>query len=243
MVDQHLKQLAPNGVLSAGVFLGNPLLISGKTPDGTPMGISPDLASEIAARLGVSLKLLPFTTQDALVDAVASGECAIGLVGADPERAKKVQFSPAYVEIPASYMVPAGSKIQTIDEVDRTGVRIASYNKSAYDLWLVRNIRNAEIVHADSYEASFQLFVDNRLDAVAALRKSLDGDVGKLPGARILDGQFMAVQQGIATANAHVEATVFLKDFVLDIKSTGYLSALINQYKAFDLKIPEDSST
>jgi polar amino acid transport system substrate-binding protein len=104
-----LKSLAPTGTLRAGVYTGNFLLITGKTPEGDPDGVSPDLCRAIAQKLGVPLQLIPFKSQDALVDAVGSNECDIGFVGADPDRAAKVTFTPAYVEIQATYIVPEAS--------------------------------------------------------------------------------------------------------------------------------------
>jgi polar amino acid transport system substrate-binding protein len=89
-----LKSLAPTGTLRAGVYTGNFLLITGKTPEGDPDGVSPDLCRAIAQKLGVPLQLIPFKSQDALVDAVGSNTCDSGFVGADPDRAAKVTFPP-----------------------------------------------------------------------------------------------------------------------------------------------------
>ena len=155
-------QLAPNGVLSAAVYLGNFLLVTGRSSSGEPTGISPDICRAIAKRLGVELSLMGFNTQDEVVEAVVSGRCGISLLGSDPARAQKLTFTPAYVELEASYLVPANSPITELSQVDQPGVRIASFYKSAYDLWLQRNLKHASLVHADSVQASNELFVSEK---------------------------------------------------------------------------------
>lgn len=238
MVSKYEAQLAPEGILYAGVFTGNPLLVTDKDANGTPEGISPDLAKLIAELLGVRLKITPFDKQDDLVEAISDGRCGIGLLGSDPVRATKVTFSPAYVEIPASFIVSSKSNINSIEEVDRTLVRVSSYKNSAYDLWLVRNTHNATIVHEASYQASFKSFIENDLDALAGLRKTLEADVAKIPGARVLDGQFMAVQQAIATANSNDMGIDFLREFTQDVKSSGVIRSLIESHNVSGLVIP-----
>ena len=125
MTHELAKELAPTGTLRAGINLSNFLLVTGKSPTGEPEGVAPDMARAIAERLGVKLKLVPFKTPGELADAAGSDVWDIGLIGAEPARAEKITFSTAYVEIEATYLVPAGSALQTVDEVDRPGVRIA----------------------------------------------------------------------------------------------------------------------
>lgn len=136
-------QLAPNGVLFAAVYLGNFLLVTGQSPLGEPTGIAPDICRAIAKRLGVELQLRGCKTQEEVVDLAASGKCGIALVGSDPARAQRVTFTPAYVELEATYLVLANSSITSIAQVDQPGIRIASFFKSAYDLWLQRNLKHA----------------------------------------------------------------------------------------------------
>jgi polar amino acid transport system substrate-binding protein len=232
-----LKELAPTGTLRAGINLGNFLLVTGKSPSGDPEGVAPDMARAIAERLGVKLKLVPFKTPGELADAAVSDVWDIGLIGAEPARAEKIAFSAAYVEIEATYLVPAGSALRTIAEVDRPGIRIAVSARSAYDLWLVRNIRQAQLVHADGIDASFNLFVNDKLEALAGLRPRLLTDVQKLPGARILDGQFTAVQQAVGTPKTKAVAAAFLRDFVEEAKASGFVAGLIARHHVAGLSV------
>jgi polar amino acid transport system substrate-binding protein len=230
MLEKVRAELAPTGVLRAGINMSNFLLVTGTAPNGDPAGVSPDMAREVAERLGVPLKLVPFKTPGELADAAVEDVWDIGNIGAEPERAKTIAFSPAYVEIEATYLVPAGSPIQSIDEVDRAGVRIAVSARSAYGLWLNANIKHAELVIAQGLDASYNLFVEQKLDALAGLRPRLVEDVKKLPGARILDGKFTAVQQAIGTKPDRKAAAAFLRDFVEEVKASGFVASLIEKH-------------
>lgn len=230
MLDQARAELAPTGVLRAGINMSNFLLVTGKTPEGDPDGVSPDIARAVAERLGVGLKLVPFNSPGELADAAVEDLWDIGNIGAEPERAKTIAFTPAYVEIEATYLVPAGSRIQSVDEVDREGVRIAVSQRSAYELWLSDNIKHATLVMAQGIASSFDTFVEQQLEALAGLRPRLVDDVEKLPGARILDGKFTAVQQAIGTKLERLAGAAFLRDFVEEVKASGFVAGLIEKH-------------
>jgi polar amino acid transport system substrate-binding protein len=237
MASQLVAELAPHGVLRAGINMSNFLLVTGRTPSGDPAGVAPDMAREIAARLGARLQYVPYARPNQLADAAGTGAWDIGLIGAEPARAEKIAFSPAYVEIEATYLVPAGSPITSIAEVDRPGVRIAVSARSAYDLWLERNIRHATLVRSDGLASAVEKFVNDKLDALAGLRPGLLGDVQKIPGARILDGQFTAVQQAIGTPRANTEGARFLREFVEEAKASGLVASFIALHKVKGLSV------
>jgi len=237
MSPEILQQLAPTGTLRAGINLGNFLLVTGSSASGDPEGVAPDMARAIAERLGVKLKLVPFKTPGELADAAGSDVWDIGLIGAEPARAERIAFSPAYVEIEATYLVPAGSKLRSIAEVDQPGIRIAVSARSAYDLWLVRNIKQAQLVHANGIDAAFDLFVKDKLEALACLRPKLLTDAQKLPGARVLDGKFTAVQQAVGTAKANLAAAAFLRGFVEEAKASGFVAGLIARHRVAGLSV------
>jgi polar amino acid transport system substrate-binding protein len=232
-----IAQLAPTGVLRAGINLSNFLLVSGKSPAGEPEGVAPDMAREIARRLGVPVAYVPFARPGELADAAGTGVWDIGLIAAEPARAETIAFSPAYAEIEATYLVPAGSPLSSVEEVDRLGVRIAIAARSAYDLWLSRHLQKAELVRAPSLDASSEQFVAERLDALAGLRPRLLQDVEKLPGARILDGRFTAVQQAVGTAKANQAGAAFLRDFVEEAKASGLVARLIERHHVRGLSV------
>ncbi len=230
MLEQARGELAPTGVLRAGINMSNFLLVTGKTPEGDPDGVSPDMARAVADRLGVPVELVPFKSPGELADAAVEDVWDIGNIGAEPERAKTIAFTAAYVEIEATYLVPAGSPIQNVDEVDRDGVRIAVSARSAYQLWLSDNIEHAELVLAQGIGASFDTFGEQKLEALAGLRPRLIDDVKKLSGARILDGGFTAVQQAIGTKPDREAGAAFVREFVEQAKVSGFVAGLIEKH-------------
>ena len=229
--------LAPTGVLRAGINCSNFLLVSGGLVDGVPVGVSPDLAGAIAAKLGVPVQLVPYTSPGLLADDAGKGIWDIGLIGAEPARAQTIDFTPAYCEIESTYLVPAGSPIQTIADVDKPGVRIAVTARAAYDLWLERNIRHAKLVRATGLDGAYELFVGDKLEALAGLRPRLLTDVQNLPGARILDGQFAAVQQAVGTTKGNAAGLAFLESFVAEAKASGVIASLIAKHRVVGLSV------
>jgi polar amino acid transport system substrate-binding protein len=230
MIEQARSELAPTGVLRTGINLSNFLLVTGKTPTGDPQGVSPDMARAVADRLGVPVEYVRFDTPGELADAAVEDVWDIGNIGAEPERAKTISFTAAYAEIEATYLVPANSPIQSVDQVDREGVRIGVYGRSAYGLWLSANIESAELVKTEGVDASFEVFVGHGLEALAGLRPRLLKDVEKLPGGRILGGQFTAVQQAIGTKPNRRVGAAFLHDFVEAAKASGLVASLIEKH-------------
>ncbi len=232
-----LSQLAPTGTLRAGINLGNFLLVTGRSASGEPEGVSPGMARAIADRLGVPVRYVPYPKPGELADAAGSGAWDIGLIGAEPARAERIAFTAAYAEIEATYLVPPGSAIASVAEVDRPGVRIAVTARAAYDLWLERNIRQATLVRTDSLDSAFQRFVDDGLEVLAGLRPRLLADAEALPGSRILPGQFTAVQQAVGTARGNTAGAAFLRDFVEEAKATGLVARLIEQHGVRGLSV------
>ena len=230
--------LAPTGVLRAAVNLSNFLLVTGKSPDGDPDGVSPDMAKALADRLGVGLRLLRYKSPAELADDAANRVWDIGNIGAEPARAEAIAFTAAYCEIESTYLVPAASPIRSIADVDRPGMRIASAARSAYGLWLDRNIRHAEVVNAEGLDGSFDVFVSQKLDALAGLRPRLITDVERLPGARVLDGRFTAVQQAMGTPRGRDEAGIaYLTAFVEAAKASGLVAGFIERHAVQGLSV------
>ena len=237
MSPEIIAQLAPTGVLRAGINMGNFLLVTGRSGNGDPAGVSPDMARAIADRLGVPVQYVPYPRPGELADAVGGNAWDIGLIGAEPQRAEKIAFTAAYAEIEATYLVPAGSPITSLAEVDRPGVRIAVTARAAYDLWLERNIHQATLVRTDSIDSAFRRFADEGLEVLAGLRPRLLTDAEALPGSRILDGQFTAVQQAIGTARSNAAGAAFLRDFVEEAKASGLVASLIARHKVRGLSV------
>ena len=224
-------ELAPTGTLRVGLNYGNFLLVLKDGPDGEPRGIAPDLGREMGRRLGVPVEFVRFQQAGALADGARAGLWDIGFLGSEPQRAAEIEFSPAYLEIPVTYLVPAGSPIRTLAGVDRAGVRIAVSEASAYDLFLSRTLEHARLVRAQGIEGSYRLFVAEKLDALAGLKPRLVADAERLPGSRVLEGQATGVQQSIGTPRGRGEAAgKYLREFVEETKASGLIARLIEAH-------------
>ena len=225
-----LAQLAPGGTLRVGLNMANGLLITGTAPDGEPDGVAPDMAHAIAERLGVPVALVQFASPGEIADSAAANVWDIGLIGAEPARAEVMDFTAAYVEIEATYLVPEASSFMTVQDVDSEGTRIAISGRSAYDLYLTRALKNAELVRSQGISGAVQLFTNDNLDALAGLRPALVAEAAKLPNTRILDGKFTAVQQAAGVQKGKSEAAQFLSKFVEEAKASGLVATLIERH-------------
>ncbi|MDB5597317.1 MAG: transporter substrate-binding protein [Hyphomicrobiales bacterium] len=237
MDQETRKLLAPSGVLRAGINMSNFLLVSERSKDGGPAGVSPDMAAAIANSLGLAIEYVPYPNPGVLADAAGKNEWDIALIGAEPQRAEVIAFTPAYSEIEATYLVPAGSPLRALDDVDVKGVRIAVAERTAYGLWLERNIRNAELVPASGLDGSLNAFRDGKLDALAGLRPRLITDVQSMPGARLLEGRFMAVQQAVGVPRTKAAAVDWLNDFVEAARTQGFVAQLIGKFGVSGLSV------
>lgn len=223
-------ELAPGGTLRVGINHSNFLLVNPGSPYGAPKGIAPDLALELGKRLGVPVEFVSFDAAGKTADAIRDAAVDAGFIASEAERASVIEFSSAYLELPATYLVPAGSPLHSLSDVDRPGVRIAVSGRSAYDLYLTRTLQSAQLVRAEGIPASFKLFVDQKLEALAGLKPGLLSDVQKLPGSRLLDGHFTAVQQSIGVPKKRAAAAHVLSEFVEDAKRSGLVAQLVEKH-------------
>ena len=230
MPDSLRRQLAPTGTLRVGLNMSNFLLINKARENGEPTGIAPDVGRDLARRAGVPVKYVEYALPGDLAAAASQDAWDVGLIGADPLRAAEIAFTPAYLEIEASYLVPAGSPLQSIEEVDRPGIRIAVADKAAYDMYLRRTLKHATLVRAVGIEGSYQLFLAEKLEVLAGLKPRLVEDQEKQPGSRILPGRFTAVQQAIGVPIARTEAAKYLLGYVEEIKA-GLVAQSIEKHK------------
>lgn len=223
------SELAPTGTLRVGINLSNFLLTRTDPNTGQYGGVAVDLGQELGRRLGVPVEIMAYESPGKLADAAKAGVWDVGFLGAEPQRANEIDFTAAYVEIEATYLVPPGSPLKSIADVDREGVRIAISGKSAYDLYLTRNLKHAQLVREQGADNVFKRFVDDKLEALAGLKPRLVTDQENLPGSRILDGRFTAVQQAIGTPKGRPAGARYLREFAEDIKASGLVAQTIEK--------------
>jgi polar amino acid transport system substrate-binding protein len=236
-IDAARADLAPSGTLHVGINFSNILLTARDPVTRAPSGVALDLAHEFARRLGVAVKVVSYESAGALAESAGSGEWQLGFLAIEPKRANEITFTAAYVEIEATYLVPPGSPFNSIDEVDRPGVRISVTGKAAYDLYLTRTLKHAKLFRTSGAEATFRQFVAEKMDALAGLKSQLEIDHEKLPGSRILPGRFTAVQQAAGTPRGHEAGARYLAEFIEDVKASGFVARAIARHRIRGLTV------
>jgi polar amino acid transport system substrate-binding protein len=223
-----LAQLAPTGKLRAGINFQNPLLTK-LGPNGEQSGVAVDLVHELARRLGVPIEVIAYHSAGELAESVKSGKWDVSVLAVEAERAKDIAFAGPTTEIVATYLVPPGSKLQKIEDVDSAGVRIALGAKSGYDLYLTRTLKHAQRVPVAGSGAAFKQFIDQKLEAFAGLKTELVKFAAQLPGSRILDGRFMTVRHTAGVPRGRgAEGEAYLNAFVEAVKIEGLVQKWID---------------
>jgi polar amino acid transport system substrate-binding protein len=222
-------ELTRTGKLRAGINFQNAFLTT-LGPNGEQGGVAVEFARELARRLDVPLEIIPYKSAGTLADSVSTGTWDISVLGDEPERAKVIAFAPPLTELEATYLVPAGSAIRSVDEVDRAGVRIVSPAKSAFDLYLARTIRSAQLIQIAGNAAAQEHFVREKADALAGLKPGLTELAPTLPGSRILDGNFTVVRHTVGMPrDGRDAAAAYLRDLVEDVKASGLVAEWIEK--------------
>jgi polar amino acid transport system substrate-binding protein len=222
--------LVPTGTLRAAINFGNPILAN-RAADGSPYGVSVDLARELGKRLNVPVELRTFTSAGQVVEALKSNQLDVAFVAIDPDRGRDVLYSPPYVIIEGAYVVKQASPIRRNEDVDRAGVRIAVGKGSAYDLYLQRELKWAHLVHAPTSPLVVDLFAAQNLEVAAGVRQQLEADAQRIPGLRLLDGRFMVIQQAMGTPKVRGDAGVaYLRAYIEDMKASGFVAEALKRH-------------
>jgi len=195
-----LKQLAPTGKLRGGVVTAPAVSVffAIKGDQSDVKGVTVDLIRSFAGTLKLPLALQVYDNSGQVTDAVAKGECDLAFMPQDAERAKRVDFGPAYFLIESTYLVPAGSTIQSIDEVNRPGRRVVAIANTTTARSAHRTAPNASVEEVASVDQMTEMAQKGQGDAFALSHDSFAGLLPRLPGARVLPGNFQ--QTGIAVA-------------------------------------------
>jgi polar amino acid transport system substrate-binding protein len=219
-----IAELAPTGKLRAAINFDNAILASKDPATGAPGGISVDLSRELARRLGVPVEFVPYYAAGKVVEGLKSDAWAVCYLAIDPVRARDISFTPPYVVIEGVYLVPENSPLRANTDIDRPDVRIAVCTGSAYDLFLSRELKSATILRAPTAAAATELFIAQKLDAVAGVRPHLEADARRIPGVRLLPERFMAINQAMGTPRGRAEAAAYLRDFIEEMKASGFVA-------------------
>jgi len=225
-----VSDLAPTGKLRAAINYGNPVLAS-RDANGQPKGVSVDLARELAKRLGVPLEVVPFQAAGKVVEAGRAGVWDIAFVALDPARAQEIEQSPPYVVIEGAYLVRENSPIRDNREVDRAGNRVVVGPRSAYDLYLQRNLKQAKIVHAPGSPQVVDFFLKGDYEVAAGVKQQLQADAKKNPGVRLLPGRFMVINQAMASQRGKRDGAQYVRAFIEEMKAAGFVAQALERHR------------
>ena len=225
-----VQAFAPTGRLRASINTGNAVLAA-KDPVAGARGVSVDLATEFARRLGVPVELLIFDAAAKSVDAVANEQADIGFFAIDPKRGEKIAFTAAYVLIEGAYMVRDDSPLRSNEEADQPGRTLVGGQGSAYDLYLSREIRHATIVRAPTTPAVVDVFIKEGADVAASVKQQLEKDAQRVGGVRLLPGRFMVIRQAMGCPRSRgAEAAEELAKFVEEMKAGGFVAEALARH-------------
>ena len=230
-LDTLASHFAPNGTLRACINLGNPILANRDAATGKVFGVSVDLATELAKRLGRTLTLVEVDAAAKSVSAVTDGMADIGFFAIDPVRGAGIQFTPPYVNIEGAYLVREDSPLKANDEVDRAGHRVVAARGSAYDLYLTRALKAAELVRTVRSQEVADTFLAQQLDVAAGVKQQMESDAKRLPGLRLLPGRFMVIHQAMGLGKTRSEAAhSYLAAFVEEMKASGFVAEALRRH-------------
>ena len=230
--------LAPTGKLRVGINYGNPVLATRDGASGELRGVAVDLAHELGRRTELPVDIVPFESAGKMFDAVKARAWDVAFLAVDPGRADEIDFTAPYVEIEGTYLIPAGAPFRTVADVDHAGVRVGVSGKSAYDLFLSRHLKQAQIVRAQSPESALDLILSAKVDVLAGVRQTLVAHSGKLPGSRVLDDRFMAIGQALGIVKGRGDGAEYLREFIEDVKASGLVARAIEKSGVRGVTVP-----
>jgi len=229
--------LAPTGKIRAGINYGNAVLATKNESTGELRGVAVDLARELGRRSELAVELVAFPSAGQMVAALKNGAWDMAFLAAEPGRAGEIGFTAPHLIIEGTYLLPPGSSIRGIEEVDCAGVRIGVATGSAYDLYLSRNIKNAQFIRAADTDSTFQLILDGKVDMVAGVRQALVANATKLSGARVLDERFMVIEQAAGMPKGREEGLRYLRDFIEEMKACGFVAQALKKSGVLDVAV------
>ncbi|MDG2070388.1 MAG: transporter substrate-binding domain-containing protein [Pseudomonadales bacterium] len=224
-----LQELAPKGVVRAAINFGNPVLAQRNPDDGSPQGVSADLAHELANRLGMKIEFVTFEGAGKVFAVTREDVWDLAFLAVDPIRSEEIAFTSPYVVIEGTYIVRDESPLREQSQFDQSEVRIAVGKGAAYDLFLTRHLEHAQLERADTSVAALELFVEADLEAAAGVRQPLADFAATHPGYRVIDGRFTSINQAMATVGGRRAGQQYLEDFVEEMKASGFVQAALEK--------------
>ena len=223
------RALAPTGKLRVGLYPGTPTSIIGDPASSNAKGVGFELGRKLAQRAGVPFEPVVFAKNADVLAAAKSGSVDMVFTNATPARRNDLDFSPTVLQIEQGYLVPAGSSIRALDEIDRAGVRVGVSEGSTSEGTLSRELRNATVVRTPSLEAATDMLATGKLEAFATNKATLFEMSEALPGSRVLDGRWGLESFAIGIPKGRQAAMPLISGFVIDAKAIGTVARAVTR--------------
>lgn len=226
-----IQHIAPSGTLRVAVAVApapSAFFAARDPATGEPAGVTVELGRAFAREIGIPCKLVAYPNSGALTDAAETGAWDVTFMPKDTERAKKVEFGPAYAVIESTYLVPASSPIRSIADVDREGVRIVGIFNTTTARSARRTAPRAAVEEVASVDEMTERARTGRGDAFALSHDAFAGLLAKLPGARVLPGHFQSVGICVAVPKGRRGALALATDFVERAKASGLVRRVLD---------------
>jgi polar amino acid transport system substrate-binding protein len=228
--DPRIADVVRAGAIRLALFLPQYTKV---TATGAVRGLGPgvvmlDIARALAARLNTKLLIVEQPMPRAALDCIKSGGCEFAFLGIESSRAAEIDFTPAVFQFDYSFLVPAGSSLRHVADVDRAGIRVAVVRNHASTMALTRLVKHAELVGFDLPDDTFNALRDAKAEAFAAPRQILVEYSERLPGSHVLDDGYGVNRVGIAVAKHRQGLHSYLTEFVAEAKASGLIAQLID---------------
>jgi len=227
--DPRVADLIQAGKVRAGLGVVAPHWAIKDPATGELRGVAVDLARALASRLGIEFVPVEYPSPTKVLDGLKVGAWDVGFLGVDPSRAAVVDFSPPYLQIDATYLVPAGSSIRNLADADQPGVRIAVSRKSVEDIVLSRMLKRAELRRVETVGAGFDLLRDGNADVLATPRPTALLFSARLPGFRVLEDRFHATFGAMAVPKGQTGRLAYISEFIEEAKASGLVQQAIER--------------
>lgn len=223
-----LADLAPSGTLRVGVMYTNPVLTARDPVTGKITGVAVDVTQELARRLGVPMQLVGYENTAGMLEGMHRGEWEVASSGYDPDRGE-MSFAAPYIESDGVFVVRGDSPLRNAEEVDGEGIRVAVSGNSSLDLHLTRSLKHARLERIPGALGAGELFIAGKVDVLANVRQQALRIAARVPGARILEGRFMVIQQAFGVPAGRVAGARYLRAFIEEIRASGLVAQLIEK--------------
>jgi polar amino acid transport system substrate-binding protein len=224
--DPRVSDLVQSGTLRAGLFLTQ---FYKDATTGEPKSVWVETARALAQRIVVHAQIVEHPTPEGAVRCLPTGACDLVFLPLDARAVDVGDFSAPFIQFEYTLLVPAGSRIRSIADADRAGVRIAAVRNHASAVTLGRHLQNAEVVFGDTPDPTFGLLRTGSVDAMASARNTLLIYGPRLPGSRVLDDYYGANLNRIVVPKGEADRLAYINEFVEWAKASGFLRQAIDR--------------